>query len=228
MYRVAIASAVVLASATGAHADPESFNPDPIDLSVLDRAVAPTGRALEIALGGGYTQGVGGAGAASPLEDTTGPGGNVEVQVGMRITPRLAVGVYGTLARYRHGELLADGNQAYGATGGVQAAWHVRPSRSVDPWLSLGAGWRGLWLRQHGQPQVTAYGVELARLQVGVDYRISPALAVAPVVGASASVFVAQDTAKTDSFTAVRDDRLNLYVFGGLLGRFDIGRFAHH
>lgn len=229
MQRVALASAVVLACVTGrAEADPESFNPDSLDLSVLDRAVAPTGRALEIAFGGGYTQGVGGAGAASPLEDTTGPGGNVEVQVGMRVSERLAIGVYGTLARYRHGELLADGNQAYGATAGVQAAWHLRPARSVDPWISLGAGWRGLWLTEHGQSQVTAFGIEVARLQLGIDYRITPALAVAPVVGASTSVFVEQHTGAMDQFSAVHDNRLNLYVFGGVLGRFDLGRFMHH
>jgi hypothetical protein len=232
MHRLAIASAGVLACvavrAGVARADPESFNPDSLDLSVLDRPVAATGPSFEFAVGGGYTQGVGGAGAASPLEDTTGPGGTVEVQAGMRLTERLEVGAYGSIARYRHGDTLADGNQAYGATAGVQAAWHTRPSRSVDPWIGVGAGWRGLWLTEHGQSQVTAFGVELARLQLGVDYRITPALAVTPVVGASTSVFIEQHTGAMDSFSAVHDNRLNLYVFGGVLGRFDIGRFVHH
>jgi hypothetical protein len=232
MQRVAVASAVVwacvAAGAGSARADPESFNPDSLDLAVLDRPVAATGRSLEIAFGGGYTQGVGGAGAASPLEDTTGPGGNVEVQVGVRLNEHLAVGGYGTLARYRHGDLLADGTQAYGATAGVQAAWHTRTNRSVDPWISVGTGWRGLWLTEHGQSQVTAFGIEIARLQIGVDYRITPALAVAPVVGASTSVFIEQHTGAMDSFSAVHDNRLNLYVFGGVLGRFDIGGLLRH
>ena len=48
-------------------------------------------------------------------------------------------------------------------------------------------------------------------------------LSVASVIGASASVFVVENAAMESSLTAVHDNRLNLYGFTGVLGRFDIG-----
>jgi len=206
-----------------AHADPGAFNPDAFDLSgALDRDVAPTGRALEIAVGGGYTQGAGGAGAAGSIEDVTGAGGNVELQVGVRIRPSFTLGAYGTLARFDAGDMLPEG-RAWGATGGVQARWNAREDRSIDPWISVGAGWRGLWLSPSSGGSSSAHGVELLRVQLGVDYRISPSFAITPVVGASASTFLVEDGPLSDGLTRVRDNQLDVYGFTGVLGRFDIG-----
>ena len=74
------------------------------DLSgALDRPVAPTGAGFEVAVAGGYTQGVGGAGAICSVEDLTGPGGAVELQLAYRRSERFSTGVYGTLAWFRHG-----------------------------------------------------------------------------------------------------------------------------
>lgn len=223
MVPVVLAGLVV--SGVSAHADIESLNTHAFDLSgALDREVAPTQRAPEIAVGGGYTQGVGGAGAAGSVEDVTGPGGSIEVQVGLRARPRFSLGVYGTLARFQHGVAMADGSRAHAATAGIQAVWHSRQARSLDPWISAGAGWRGLWLAPNGAAASSVHGIELVRVQLGVDYRITPGLAITPVVGASASMFLVESDAMASGFTAVHDHRLNLYGFTGLLGRFDIGR----
>src|SRR5262245_16138232 len=128
MFPVVVAAGLAGAAA---HAGPDALNPDAFNLSAaLDRPVAPTQGSLEIAVGGGYTQGVGGAGSAGNIEDMTGPGGTIEVQVGVRATPRLAVALYGTLARFQHGDAFADGSRAQSATAGIQAAWHTRESRS--------------------------------------------------------------------------------------------------
>jgi hypothetical protein len=216
-----LAGLLVLGVAGVASADPGAFNRDALDLSVLDRAVAPTGRALEVAVGAGYTQGAGGAGQVGSLEDITGAGGNVELQVGVRVTPNWTLGGYGTMARFSGGDSLNDGH-AWGATAGVQARWNARESRSLDPWISLGAGWRGLWVRPSGQAEASTHGGEL-RLQLGVDYRISPTLAISPVVGASASMFVAEDGPMTDGLRQIDDKQLNVYGFTGVLGRFDLG-----
>jgi hypothetical protein len=206
-----------------AFADPGALNPDAFDLSgALDRAVAPTGRALEIAVGGGYTQGAGDAGSAGSLEDLTGAGGTVEVQVGMRMTPTFSVSAYGTLARFRRGDAISDGSRASAATAGLQATWHARESRSIDPWISLGAGWRGLWLSPKDATASSAHGVELLRVQLGVDYRLSPSLAITPVIGASASIFLVEGGDLAERMS-IDDKALNLYGFTGLLGRFDLG-----
>jgi hypothetical protein len=225
MRLAALACVVSIAAASPAFADPEAFSPEPLNLNVLDRAVAPVHHGVELSFGGGYTQGVGGAGDIGSLDDMTGAGGTLEGQAGWRVTPHWAAGLYGTLAKFEHGAGLADGNRAYGATAGAQATYHSRPARSVDPWLSLGTGVRGLWLTQHSQTRDRAYGLELARVQLGVDYRITPGVAIAPVIGASASVFLANDATMAGELTSVRDNRLNLYVFGGLLGRFDVARY---
>lgn len=204
-------------------ADPGALNPDAFNLSgAIDREVAPTRTALEIAVGGGYTQGVGGAGSAGALEDITGAGGTIEVQLGLRMTPVFSLAAYGTLARFQAGEAITTGGHAHAATAGLQATWHGRASRSIDPWLSLGAGWRGLWLAPNAAAASSAHGAELLRVQLGVDYRISPRLAITPVVGASASVFVVEDGPMA-GLSSIHNKALNLYGFTGILGRFDIG-----
>ncbi len=206
-----------------AFADPGALNPDAFDLSgAIDRAVAPTDRALEIAVGGGYTQGAGGAGSAGSLEDLTGAGGTVELQVGVRVSPTFSIAAYGTLARFRRGDEMLDGSRSYAATAGIQATWHARESRSVDPWISLGTGWRGLWLSPKDAATHSAHGAELVRLQLGIDYRLSPSVAITPVIGASASIFLVEDGGMSERMS-IDDKELNLYGFTGLFGRFDLG-----
>jgi len=212
-----------MVAAGAAIADPGALNPDAFNLSgALDREVAPTGTSLEIALGGGYTQGAGGAGSAGELEDLTGAGGTAEVQLGLRVTPTFSIAGYGTLARFQAGEAVIRGGRVHAATAGLQATWHGRESRSIDPWISVGAGWRGLWLSPKDAASSSAHGVELLRVQLGVDYRISPSVAVTPVVGVSASVFLVEHGAMPE-LSSIADKKLNLYGFTGLLGRFDLG-----
>jgi hypothetical protein len=218
---------LVVATTLGAgtaHADRGSLNANAFDLSgALDRDVAPTGRALEIAIGGGYTQGVGGAGMAGSVEDVTGPGGGIELQLGMRATPAWSISLYGTAARFRRGDSIADGSRAYSTTAGALAVWHSRAARALDPWVSFGAGWRALWLSPASGEATSVHGIEIARIQLGIDYRFTPWFAIAPVIGVSASVFVVEHAAMMTSLSAVHDNRFNLYGFTGVLGRFDIG-----
>lgn len=212
---------VVMGMAGAARAEVGAFNPDAFDLSgAIDREIAPTQRALEIAIGGGYTQGAGGAGMAGNLEDLTGAGGNLEAQLGVRLSPNFTLGGYGTLARFHAGDMLADG-RAWGATAGVQARWNAREDRAVDPWISVGAGWRGLWLSPAEGGSHRAHGGEL-RVQLGVDYRLSPTFAIAPVAGVSASTFLVEDSAM-DGLVRIHDRELDVFGFTGLLGRFDLG-----
>lgn len=221
---VAAAGAIATARSGVANADPESLNPDAFDLSgAIDRPVPPTRGPLEVVIAGGYTQGAGGAGLIGNIEDVAGPGGTVELQLGYRVSPRFSAGVYGAIARFRHGDAIGDGSRAYGATAGVQAVWHTSDTRSIDPWFSAGIGWRGLWIDRVGIPASSMQGIELLRLQLGIDYRLSPRLAVAPVISASLSIFLVENAAMPDDFTVVQDKRLNLYGFAGVLGRFDLG-----
>lgn len=220
---VPVVVAGALVASAPAFADPESLNPDAFDLSgALDRPVPPTEPGFEFALGGGYTQGAGGAGIIGNIEDVAGPGATIEVQVGYRVRSRFAVGAYGNAAWFRHGDAIGDGSRAYGASAGLQAVLHASDTRSLDPWISVGAGWRGLWIERAGMQRSSMQGIELMRIQLGIDYRLSPRLAIAPVISASLSTFLVENAVMPGDFTPVMDKRLNLYGFAGCLGRFDL------
>jgi len=186
-----------------------------------DAGGAPS-NAWEIGLGVGYSQGVGDIGGNSPsLTDLTHGGGEVQLNLGYRINPNWLVGVYGTGGKYSLGNVTPGNSDVWSATAGVQANYHVLPGNAWDPWVGLGAGWRGHWISKPGATD-SRHGLDLARLQVGVDYRVSPAFAVSPYLGASATMFLTQSLAQQSGFSNVHDPNVNFFFAGGLMGRFDI------
>jgi hypothetical protein len=190
----------------------------------FDHRVAAPANALEIGVATGYTQGVGPIGGGlQHVEDIARAGGAVELDALYRINPTFAVGAYGTFSTYSTGDRIDDQTDVLGATAGIQAAAHLRPERSVDPWVSLGAGWRGLWLSPQSGKNTSLQGLELARLQLGVDYRVNEDVAIAPVIGGSLNLFVSQDSAMTSKYTEIADKKVNFIGFAGLAGRFDLG-----
>jgi hypothetical protein len=192
--------------------------------SRFDHHVPAPANALEIGVATGYTQGVGPIGGGMQhVEDLSKAGGAVELDAMYRINPTFAVGAYGSFSKYATGDQISDQTDVLGATAGIQAAAHLRPDRSVDPWVSLGTGWRGLWLSPQSGKTTSLQGLELARVQVGVDYRISKDVAIAPVIGGSLNLFVSQDSPMTTQYTEIADKKVNFIGFAGLAGRFDLG-----
>lgn len=195
----------------------------PSESSGVDRHVAPAEDAIEISIGTGYAQGVGKAGGdVADVDELSGPGGAVQLELGYRITEHLALGGYGTFSLHDRGDAVADATDVFGASAGVQAAWHFRPDRAIDPWVKLGTGWKGLWLDPERGERTSLQGLELARLQVGVDYRISPAVAIAPVVGGSLGMFLSEDSPMTDDYAELDGKEVHFTGFAGLAGTFDI------
>ena len=198
--------------------------PESADTTGFDHEVPAVKSAFEIGVATGYTQSGGKLGGNMlSLEDVSGPGAAVEVDVGYRIIPELAVGAYGTFAKYQNGDSIDGSTDVLGATAGIQAAWHFRPDRSVDPWVSLGTGWKGVWLNPTNGKVTSLQGLELARLQIGADYRITKDIAISPVIGGSLSLFVSQDSAMTTDLTEIQDKKVNFPGVAGLAGRFDLG-----
>jgi len=220
MKAINLVPALSLLVPVAAHAQPESSDTG----SYVDHHVAPISNAFEIGVGTGYSQGGGKLGGGMRnLEDLSGPGAAVELDLGYRIIPELSVGVYGTFSKYQHGDAIDSNTDVLGATAGVQAAWHFRPDRSIDPWVSLGTGWKGLWLNPDQGKVTSLQGFELARLQLGVDYRLSQDVAITPVIGGSLGLFVSQDSPMTTDYTEIQDKKANFTGFAGLSGRFDLG-----
>ena len=192
--------------------------------SGFDHHVAAPANALELGVATGYTQGGGPIGGGiQDLQDLSKAGGVVELDAMYRINPRFAVGAYGSFSLYATGDQVSDQTDVLGATAGIQAGLHLRPSRSVDPWVSVGTGWRGLWLSPQSGKNTSLQGLELARLQLGLDYRISTDVSISPVIGGSLNMFVSQDSPTTMNYTEISDKKVNFVGFAGIAGRFDLG-----
>jgi hypothetical protein len=179
--------------------------------------------AVELTIGTGYAQGFGDvASNHATLQDLGTAGGAVQIGVGYRVLPQLTLGVYGTGAMFGRADSVDGSAKLYSATAGVQADWHFVPQASEwDPWVSLGTGWRGYWV-DADQGTTSLHGWEIAKLQVGVDYRIAPAVAISPVIGADLSTFFTESTPQSSGFANLSSPTVNTFVFGGVLGRFDI------
>lgn len=223
MKTIKIVSAVSLLIPAIAAAQPEP----PVEVednTGFDHAVAPVSQAFEIGVSTGYAQGVGKLGGnMGSLEDVSGAGGLVGLDLNYRITPHMSVGAYGTFSRYQRGDDLATDTDVFGVSAGLQGAWHFRPARSVDPWVSLGGGWKGLWLDPTGGEASSLQGLDLARLQLGIDYRVSDDVAIAPVIGGSLSTFISQDSPMTNDLTEIDNKEVAFTGFAGIAGRFDLG-----
>ena len=178
--------------------------------------------AFEIAIAAGYTQGVGDVGAGVPsLTNSGGPGTSLELDLGWRIDPHFLVGVYGTGAWFSNGDAPGNAFNNWSATAGVQGNYHFLPGENLDPWIGLGAGWRGYWINRP-QGRDSRHGIDLARLQVGVDVPVTPGVTIAPFVGATATLFLTQQLAQDISFSDIRDRKVNVFFNAGLMGRFDL------
>jgi hypothetical protein len=66
------------------------------------------------------------------------------------------------------------------------------------------------------------HGWEIAKLQVGVDYRVDKYVALGPVIGADITTFFTQSTPQTGSFQNLDSPKVDTFLFAGLQGRFDI------
>jgi outer membrane protein W len=213
--RLLLSATILTATATTAGAEPAEGS--------LDHEVSPAHDALEIAIGGSVSQGAGKTGTGANVEDLAGPGGSAEIQIGHRLTPNLTLGGYGTLEGYSTGNLLNERmNDVVGASLGIKGDWHFRPARSVDPWVSAGGGMRFLWIDENNTNTTALRGIDLARVQVGVDYRISKSFAIAPVIGATATMYFDQRTPMATGFHDIDDRNVSWMFTGGLLGRFDL------
>jgi len=193
-----------------------------------EKGLAPATSAVELTIGSGYEQGFGKFTSGQPsLTDVGQAGGAVQLGVGYRLIPQLTLGLYGSGAMFSRGDQVDPSADLYSAAAGVQADWHFLPGgHALDPWISLGSGWRGYWISANAG-NTSIQGMEIAKLQVGVDYRIAQAVSVSPVVGLDLSSFFTQSTPESNRFANITNPEVNTFVFAGMMGRFDIPTGTH-
>ena len=187
------------------------------------RGAAPA-EAVEITLGGGFSQGFGSFSEnGTRVKDVASSGNTLQLGVGYRLNPHLMLGGYveGALYRPAHGSFGDRRNWA--AAAGVQAQLHTLPFSRFDPWFGAGTGWRGYWMVDDAGGTTAMQGVDLARLQAGVDIHFTESLMVSPTVGLTFTTFLAEKHADQSSYHEVNDPSPMTFLSIGTMGRFDIG-----
>jgi hypothetical protein len=173
--------------------------------------------ALEIAVGLGSAQGYGNTESGGPSLDNLGVG--VDVSVGWRINPRWMVGAYSSSALYP--TWVGSAIPTLGTSAGLQANYHF--ASALRPWVGVGAGWHGYWISHNGV-RSSYQGVDLARLQLGLDVPVTPSFSLEPLLGVTLSTFATQK-APAGAATDARSSSLSVFVLAGVLARFDL--FGH-
>jgi hypothetical protein len=173
---------------------------------------------LEISLAANTAQTLGDIGNNMDGDDVIGSAGELDLQIGYRVTPHLAIAFYAT------GQTLIEGTNndrdVYTGSSGFEADFHLRPSHAVDPWISMGSGVRALVLDADRGTSVLV-GAELARVQLGVDFRLDENFALGPVIGATATLYGAQKDAMQDDFKELDTKGITWGLSAGIAGRFN-------
>ena len=205
-----LAAALLLATATTAVAETD----------MDERAMPAPTNSLELTMGALFAQGTGDLGGDLPaVKDVAGFGGGFETSLGWRVTPSLLVGGYVDLMGF--GDFDDSNKGAVTVATGIKLDWHFLPQTARDPWVSLGTGVKFMGI-EDGDNDRALTGLELAKLQVGLDFRISPRFAIGPVIGASAAMYNHQYTdAMPDDAMELDGKKINWTFSVGVLGRYD-------
>ena len=183
--------------------------------------LSPVRGALEVAVAVAYNQGVGSVGEGLPnLTSTAGAGELLELDLGWRVSPNLLLGAYSTAAKYNPRDAFS-GADVWSVTAGLQANWHFSPGTGLDPWLGMGAGYRIYWIAQSQGTEIRQ-GLDLARLQLGLDLPLTRQIALSAFIGASLSLFLVRQGTLDDSYSSIPGQELATFFGGGLLARFDL------
>jgi outer membrane protein W len=217
------AFAAASATSTSAHAQmvPVTQQPTPYSEQMPRGTVMAPSNAFEIQLSTGYAQGFGPRIAASgdlPSTSVERPGMGAGLGLAYRATPRASVGVVGSYSM----QDTAKGAQLRNATASLDATYHANPFQRLDPFVSIGAGYRMMWDKPINGRETFTHGFQLARAAVGLDVRLNKDIAIAPMVGGDVDMFLWRSSSGY-STAMIENPTVNGYLFAGVAGRFDMG-----
>ena len=189
----------------------------------LETPVRAPKKAFELGVNTGYTQGFGVLSGGRPVGRIAGPGFGAGIDLGYRATPGFSIGVAGQFQGYSASSDLPRGTMVRGGSADLQATFHAAPYSHIDPWVTVGGGYRALWQVPTGStPTIMTHGFELGKLQLGVDLRASESVAISPTIGAGVDMFVWENVAGGEA-ARLRGRGASGFLFAGIQGRFDIG-----
>jgi hypothetical protein len=182
--------------------------------------------AIDLGLGLGWQRGTGGISSApgDSVQNYAGSGASAAVELGFRLRdPHWMFGIYGQGTEYRSSDLLLSTTDVRDLTAGIQAAVHISPYSSIDPWASFGTGYHGFWVVPAVGPNTSRQGLEIARARLGVDFRLNRYVAVGPVGGADMSLFLSEKLPGDEEYHSVDGEKLNFFFFAGFQTRMNFG-----
>jgi hypothetical protein len=215
LWPLAFVAASTIASITGTASAQEESPP----------AVPPARNAIEIGIAGGYAQGLGSFTrvAGDGVSDTAGPGAGFSLDLGIRMTERWMFGFYGGYGQFQRSDFVAAGSSVRSYEAGVQGQLHFDPGARVDPWIGLGFGYRIHVVSPDIGRDYLRHGLQLGRVRIGLDYRVSRAVSLGPVLGGDVTMIVSERPPGGSTRAIESDDLASaFFLFGGLQGRFDI------
>jgi hypothetical protein len=185
----------------------------------VEQTLGAPKEAFELKVGTGYTQGFGNIAPGTTVHDVAGPGIGVNVDADYRMDPHWSVGLQGEYQEFTNSDI---DTSARGLAGNIGATYHAIPHMRGDPWFRLGTGYRLLWqVNPPAAPTTLMHGFELGKATIGYDLRVTPDVALAPLVGIDLNLFVWQNQNSVN--TQLSTAQVGSFVFAGLQGRFDMG-----
>jgi hypothetical protein len=227
MKRVLVASFAVLAGTYGLKANAQ----DVAQPGYFERQMAAPTRAFEIGVQGLYNQGWGNltdtagaiaAGTGRQVQNVAGAGVGGELDLSYRMSPQMAVGVFGNFSEYNQDAVLATGTNVRSLATGIQAKWFARPYHVVNPWVGLGSAFRGHWIVPEVGGVTSRWGWEIARLQVGADLRASREISIGPFAAGGLDIFLGESIPGLGARN-LSGPPAAFFFSAGLVGRFDVG-----
>lgn len=180
--------------------------------------------ALEIGVSTAYTQGFGDLAQGNRIGRTADAGLGLGLNLEYRATPHFSIGASGQYQMFNPDNRLGDNTRVMGTTAGLQATFHFLPYQRVDPHLTLGTGYRLLWTQPPGRGNdVLTHGFQLAKVNAGLDIRVSDSVAVGPMIGADLNMFVWRNPEGAAGNEQIDDLGVSTFIYGGVQGRFDVG-----
>jgi len=130
-------------------------------------------------------------GAISP-GDTLDQIGDHEIPIaldaGYMVSKHLLLGVYGQYGLIGGNCDPSSSCSVHDIHVGIEGQYHFEPGKPIDPWVGLGVGYESLSYSASSGADTRSLrfsGVELARVQVGVDFKLADAFTLGPVLSGS-------------------------------------------
>lgn len=180
--------------------------------------------AFEIGLSTGYTQGFGSIADGLPVGRVADAGIGFGLDLAYRVNPMFSIGLAGQFQEFSPDTKIKVGTDVRGLTTTLLGTVHFSPYDTLDPFVQIGAGYRMLWTLPPGKNNdVLTHGFQLAKLNLGLDVRVSKDVAIGPMVGADLNLFLWTNPEGPSGNRKIQDTSISTYIYAGLQGRFDIG-----